>query len=297
MQKIGFDVVDAALAGILFVKEKPKLFAVWSLLMSVPVFLMVLLGILLVGLLAVLVPGGGMIGAGSDWVGNSISLTVSLLCIPFLASIGLQMLGKSRANEWKGLSLGKFELMTLIYYLALTAILTVAVIVVVLIAAVLGGLAYWLGGVGASVLVITPIVLAAIIALVWGMVRLSLVLPACLDAGRFIFAAPWAATKGRFWPLFGTGVLMTLLVLVLQIAIGFGALIVGGVLAGLGFLAYQVAGWWGTVPFFFIGGAILLVVTSALSVTLVAIQWGPYFHIWRALNETQPAETVTVQTV
>jgi hypothetical protein len=69
--------------------------------------------------------------------------------------------------------------------------------------AIVGAIAYGVGGEAAAIPVIGLLIIALICAYFYFMVRLSLMAPLSFLRQEFAFGEAWQLTKGRFWTLFG----------------------------------------------------------------------------------------------
>eukprot|EP01030_Chromulinospumella_sphaerica_P027081 gene27081-27316_t len=137
------------------------------------------------------------------------------------------------------MKLGADEVRQALALLVVFVILVGVYLLVVVAAAVLGAVAGMvspiLGG-----LVTVLAVLAAVGALIYVGVRLSMVSPATFATGRLDIGAAWALTRGRFGPLFGAYVLSLVMALIVGM-VGTGAFFVVGMLIfGLGDTAKAV---------------------------------------------------------
>lgn len=151
--------------------------------------------------------------------------------------------------------------------------------------------------------------LAFMLALLWGLARVSLIAPASVLYRDFAFAQGWKLAAGKGWPLLGMLVLIYLVVLVIYLVmIIVVVLAAGGVIAATG-SAWEGAGhdanpfegmsaWVGVNwPWLVVGGLVLSWVYGAFMSLMVA----PFASACRQLAETsQPAvadETVSPEPV
>jgi hypothetical protein len=88
--------------------------------------------------------------------------------------------------------------------------------------AIVGAIAYGIGGEAVAVPVIGLLIIVLICACVYFMVRLSLMAPLSFLRQEFAFGEAWRLTKGRFWTLFGgyfvVGLVATAITLIGMIA-------------------------------------------------------------------------------
>ena len=71
-------------------------------------------------------------------------------------------------------------------------------------------------------------------------------------------------------------------------------MIVGGLIAALGYAAYSAGGWLAASLFIFVGVALGVVAYATLIVVTYIIAYAPYFDVWRSLTKTAPSQTAKV---
>jgi hypothetical protein len=118
---------------------------------------------------------------------------------------------------------------------------------------------------------------------IWGAVRLCLVLPQVVGIGRIDFQRAWRLTRGRFGPLIGMALLNLLVVYVLQmvVQVAVGPLMQGLVLglqpgAGASLPAVVAAHW----PALAAAGVLLLV----SGIVQLVVQYAPFAAAYRELS-------------
>jgi len=171
------------------------------------------------------------------------------------------------------------------------------------------GFGLWAQGEAVALWTCGIVGLAIIVALLWGLARLSLIAPASVLYRDFAFSQGWKLASGKGWPLLGMLLLLYLMVVVIYIvliiivSIAAGGLIAatGSTWAGAGHDANPFEGmsaWVGVNwPWLFVGGLVLSGVYGAFMTVMVA----PFASACRQLAETsQPAvvpETVSPEPV
>lgn len=132
--------------------------------------------------------------------------------------------------------------------------------------------------------------LAAIAAMVFILIRVSLIGPMMVDDGQFHFADAWALTRGKVAPLFALALVILLIVLAIELVLGVAFLALGfGVLSA-------VAGGVASVPTFFQQGpgvvlpklvpflAVAGLVGIPIAGCLLAIMGAPWARAYRDLK-------------
>jgi len=110
---------------------------------------------------------------------------------------------------------GSTMLLILLFFL----VYIVGAIAMAVIIAVLGLLGGALGGAGSAVAGVGSMIVmvAWIAALVWFMIRMSLVYPACIGENKIGVAASWSLTKGSAWSLFFYGIIWWLVMILISL--------------------------------------------------------------------------------
>jgi len=292
MHKPTFSITDAATSGLSYVNENRKRVAIWSALMLGPVVILGGISILMIVIMYAAAASAGVTpGSGGA---DMMSMLLPLIGLPLWTSVGLSILGKSRQGEWHGIRFGKDEALMLGVLCLLVAASAAVGIVGIIIIALAYGLGYLMGGNIVGLIIAVPLGIAAFVAMIWASLRASLIFAASLDQGRLAIVDGWKATKGLVWRLLGTGLLAYLITFVISIAVVIAVMIVGGLIAALGFGAYSVGGWLAASPFIFVGAVLAVVVFTALSVVTYIIGYAPYFDVWRSLTKTAPSQTSKV---
>lgn len=206
------------------------------------------------------------------------------------------------------LRVGMDELRVAVAGLAIGIGIYIVMIIAVLLCVALG-FGLWAQGEAVALWACGILGLAMIVALLWGLARVSLIAPASVLYRDFAFAQGWKLAAGKGWPLLGMLVLLYLMILVIYIVvIGIAAVAAGGVIAATG-SAWTGAGpdanpfegmsGWMSVnwPWLVVGGLVLSWVYGAFMTLMVA----PFASACRQLAETsQPAavqETVSPEPV
>ncbi len=227
--------------------------------------------------------------SGAVSLANLSSILQFLLLIPIVAAIIRYVLGKSGSAVFAGLRLGMDELWVFLACIALYIGMMIAIMIVLMIAFLVGVVVFVGGNQVAGVLVGILIGFLLMLPILWLSIRLSLLLPASVDLNNFALAESWRATKGRFWPLFGTWFLMVLvsvglsilwLVVLSIIAV---IVVVIGTMMGMASFGTEPETWnW--LPLVLIGGVLAIVPTLWLSGVAYVLYCGPFTSAWRQLR-------------
>lgn len=200
--------------------------------------------------------------------------------------------------------LGMDELRVAVAGLAIGIGIYIVMILAVLLCVALG-FGLWAQGEAVALLTCGIVGLLMIVALLWGLARVSLIAPASVLYRDFAFAQGWKLAAGKGWALLGMLLLTYLIILAIYIVtIIIVSLAAGGVIAATG-LAFEGAGpdanpfegmsAWVAVnwPWLVVGGLVLSWAYGAFMTVMVA----PFASACRQLAETsQPVvvdETVS----
>lgn len=293
-----FDPWTAVTDSLTFLKENYRRVAIWGLLMYVPV-VFILLAFMPIFLAAAAAGASGGtpedLGLGTSLAVNAVSGLGNVLqvvaAIPIYVAVGFMMWGRTRTKTWLGLRIGMDEVRVFLVYLGMIAAICIGFMVA---AVVIGLIVVPLGYVSkvAGALVAVPLVLAAIAATIWVGIRASLIIPATLDKGNFAFVEGWQATKGRFWPLLGAGLLAFLMMLLIAVVF----VVVIMIIALIAMLIVGAATGWsfdlapGTILALTIPGLVVYFVAMAvLAGAQVVLTMGPWYSIWKQLNHNGSA--------
>jgi hypothetical protein len=246
-----FSATDAALAGFRAASEKPKTVAIWAGIMAVLSFVVAALvlssfGDKLTALTEALEanpdPQTSMAAMSGLWPLFLSSMVYVLITNSVLMAAVNRLVLRPHDSAGAYLRLGGAELRQAAVQVLLYLVLFGAYFVGVLCLAILAGLGTAIGGQGLGVLLGLLSFVALLAGLVLLSVRLSFVSTLAFDTGRIDLKASWDMTKGRFWPLFGTYLIATvlaavvyLLLFVMIAAVGaIAAVVLGGGLASVG---------------------------------------------------------------
>lgn len=246
-----FSATDAALAGFRAASEKPKTVAIWAGIMAVLSFVVAVLvlstfGDKLTALTEALEadpdPQTTMAAMSGLWPLFLSSMLYVLITNSVLVAAVNRMVLRPHDSAGAYLRLGGAELRQAAVQVLLYLVLFGAYFAGVIVLAILAGLGTAIGGQGLGVLLGLVSFMALLAGLVLLSVRLSFVSTLAFDTGRIDLKASWDMTKGRFWPLFGTYLIATvlaavvyLLLFVMIAAVGsIAAIAVGGGLASVG---------------------------------------------------------------
>lgn len=246
-----FSATDAALAGFRAASEKPKTVAIWAGIMAVLSFVVAALvlssfGDKLTALTEALEanpdPQASMAAMSGLWPLFLSSMVYVLITNSVLMAAVNRLVLRPHDSAGAYLRLGGDELRQAAVQVLLYLVLFGAYFVGVLGLAILAGVGTAIGGQGLGVLLGLLSFVALLAGLVLLSVRLSFVSTLAFDTGRIDLKASWDMTKGRFWPLFGTYLIATvlaavvyLLLFVMIAAVGaIAAVALGGGLASVG---------------------------------------------------------------
>ncbi|MEJ2817614.1 MULTISPECIES: hypothetical protein [unclassified Caulobacter] len=246
-----FSATDAALAGFRAASEKPKTVAIWAGIMAILSFVVAALvlsafGDKLTALTEALEadpdPQTTMAAMSGLWPLFLASMVYVLITNSVLVAAVNRLVLRPHDSAGAYLRLGGAELRQAAVQVLLYLVLFGAYFIGVLCLAILAGVGTAIGGQGLGVLLALVSFVALIAGLILLSVRLSFVSTLAFDTGRIDLKASWDMTKGRFWPLFGTYLIATvlaavvyLLLFVMIAAVGsIAAVAMGGGLASVG---------------------------------------------------------------
>lgn len=230
--------------GFGLIARRPLAVFVWGLLMVAPTF----------GAMALILPAMGEMfasmpdadsAAGMDeafseamvgqmmqfQLASMLSNVVQLLVMAVIYTAIFRAVLRPRERSFFSVRLGMDELRVAVVGLAIGVGLYIAIIVAVLLSIGVGL------GVGASDTIAgiwtgAVLVLAAILALLWGMARVSLIAPASVLYRDFAFAQGWRLASGKGWALFGMNLLIWLMIMGIYMVVALVvAVTIGGVVA------------------------------------------------------------------
>lgn len=290
--KPDYDLSIAFSDSFSLIKKQPRRVLIWGLLLVfVPLILLVPFGIWALPQLV-----QGMDGPQTLWeimmqetLGNLFSFGQYLVAIPIVGAVVRYILDKPGPSRFAGLRFSMDELWVFVCYVALGLGATVMMLGVFLIALLGAFLARAGDGSVIGIVLVGLFALACFAVLIWVSIRFSMLIPASIDLNNLAFGPAWRASKGRFWPLFGTGILSALIVFgtsvlwfaLLALVVLILALI-GGVTGLVSFdgPAESLAWVWLVV----VGGILMLAPTAYLSGIWVVLYSGPYASAWQQLR-------------
>lgn len=303
------------------IRRRPLSVFVWGLVMVAP--MLAALGLIFpaLGEMVAGMPGPDAAAAGtSAFPEGMVAQMLQFQMASMLANLG-QYVGmvivytaifravlRPAGGSFFSLRVGMDELRVAVAGLAIGIGIYIVMIFAVLLCVALG-FGLWAQGEAVALGVCGIVGLAMIVALLWGLARLSMIAPASVLYRDFAFAQGWKLAAGKGWPLLGMLVLVYLMILVIYIvAIMIVAVAAGGIIAATG-SAWESAGpdanpfegmsAWMAVnwPWLVVGGLVLSWVYGAFMTLMVA----PFASACRQLAETsQPAvvqETVSPEPV
>lgn len=290
-----FSATDVAFSGIRFVSHNPRAVAVWA---GVQLVLSLVLGVVMVAIwgpsLAQLQtfghPGAtpdtaaAMAMVGRVWRMNAFILPLSLVLYSVIYATMARAVLEPSETRLGYIRFGMDEvrqgLLLLLWFVVCIGAEALGAIVV-LVPTLIVKLAFH----GPSVLVMVLCILLVCAAAIYGLVRLSLASPLTFDRRRVDLFGSWALTRGRFWKILAT----YLLVLGLGLVIGFLVIIisvaVAGVLGGLGAMASIFQPSMMTMGAFFLPARLAVTVIWALATPLFwALFFMPASEIYRQIR-------------
>ncbi len=294
-----FSATDAALAGFRAAREKPRTVAIWAGLMAVLSFVVAIVVLAVFGdQLTALTdalesdpdPQATMAAMSGMWplfLGSMVYVLVTNSVL--LAAVNRLVL---RPHDSAGayLRLGADELRQAAVQVLLYLVLLAAYIAGVLVVAIVAALGGALGGQGLGVLLGVLLGVALLAGLVLLSVRLSFVSTLAFDTGRIDLRASWDMTRGRFWSLFGTYLIATVLAVVVYLllfvmiaAVGaIAALAMGGGLASVGDALQHEAN--SLSALLSVSGVIRSLLSGLMSILLSLIVFAPAPTIYAQLK-------------
>lgn len=167
-----------------------------------------------------------MIRLQSSMMGvNLISLVGGTLVKAVVAGAVFRAVLEPDQKRWAYLRLGKSELWLALVTLVQVVLFMMAYFAVLLVGFILGAIVFLAGSAAGDAgklvagLLIAVLVLAAIGALVWGVLRLSMAGPMSFVEGKFLLFESWTFTRGQGWRLFGMAALVVLILTALELVL------------------------------------------------------------------------------
>lgn len=156
---------------------------------------------------------------------NLISLVGGTLVKAVVAGAVFRAVLQPDQKRWAYLRLGKPELWLALVTLVQSVLFMMAYFAVLLVGFILGAIVFLVGSAAGDAgklvagLLIVLLVLAAIGALVWGVLRLSMAGPMSFVEGKFLLFESWTFTRGQGWRLFGMAALVVLILMALELVL------------------------------------------------------------------------------
>jgi hypothetical protein len=221
---------------------------------------------------------------------NLLSLVGGTLVKAVVAGAVFRAVLQPDQNRWAYLRLGKSELWLALVSLVQIVLFMMAYFAVIIVGFILGMIVFLVGsaaGDGGKLiagLLIVLLVLAAIGALIWGVLRLSMAGPMSFAEGKFLLFESWRFTRGQSGRLLGTAALLVLILMALELVVyailGVAAF---GSWAGIKAMAEALRGqppeaWlqalWPVVAI----GAVVLSALAAFAMALVCAPWAKAYQ-------------------
>ena len=234
---------------------------------------------------------------GQNMLAQSSSVFQMLVAIPVLAAASRFVLGKQRKTLFAGLAFSMDEVWTFVAVVAAYIAMIVVVVIVGILAFLTGGLFYASGQTVLGVFTGFFVALCLCLPILWVCVRLSLLIPASIDLNTFAFSQAWNASKGRFWPLFGTlfvtGLLTIALSILWMVAVVIIVVCVLGASFALGWANSGDAETWNWIPIVLSAVALMSVPTLWFYGATYSLYITPFASAWTQLKPDAP-EAATV---
>jgi len=301
-----FSATDAALAGFRAAREKPRAVAVWAAIMAILSFVVAIVAISTFGdkltALTTAVEGdpdpqttlAAMSGLWPLFVGSMLYVLITNSVL--LAAVNRLIL-RPHDGAAAYLRLGGDELRQAAVQVLLYLVLFGAYFVGVVIVALLGAIGGAIAGAGLGVLLGLLAGVALLAGLVLLSVRLSFVSTLAFDTRRIDLRASWDMTRGRFWQLFGTYLIATVLAVVVYLllfvmiaAVGaIAGMATGGGLAAAGDALHGEATT--LAELFSVSGVVRSLLSGLMSVLVSLIVFAPAPTIYAQLKGRDVGET------
>lgn len=155
--------------------------------------------------------------------GVSLLVQIASYVIPaILAAAAIRTVLRPEQGGFFHLRIGMDEVRVGACWFIMSIAIGLGAVLALIPGAILGAIAYGVGGEAVAVPVIFLLIIVLICACVYFLVRLSLMAPLSFLRQEFAFGEAWQLTKGRFWTLFGgyfvVGLVATAIALVGMIA-------------------------------------------------------------------------------
>ena len=290
-----FSATDVAFTGFRFVRERPRAAAAWA---AVQLVLGGLASLIMIGVAGPSMmqmqalrgktpadPTAALGQLGRVLPAELLTMVVALVLYALLNAAAARAMLRTDDRRLGYLRFGADELRQFLLLLLTCAIVFGAMIgasvVIGILMAFLGVAAKAFAGLAAMVLTF-----ACGCAALYCWVRLSLAAPLTFDEGRVDLFGSWALTRGRFWKMFGTyvlvlalGVLVALLVLMISAAV---AAVAGGGLEGAGQLFHPDMS--SLAAYFTPVRIVLLLVNTLASALILPLFLTPAPELYRQLR-------------
>jgi hypothetical protein len=303
--------------GFGLIGRRPFAVFAWGLLMVAPMFGAVGLMIPAMGEMFANMPDpGSATAADTAFSEGMVAQMMQFQMASLLANLGqylamavvytaiFRAILRPAERSFFSLRVGMDELRVAVAGLAIGIGLYIVMIFGILLCVALG-FGLWAQGEAIALSVCGIVGLALLLAMLWGLARLSMIAPASVLHRDFAFAQGWKLAAGKGWPLLGMQLLICLMIFVIYVVVVIiVALAAGGVIAATGsalehttpdanpfegMSAWLAVNW----PWLVVGGLVVAWVYGAFMAVMIA----PFASACRQLAESsRPAgvvETVT----
>lgn len=299
MQSRDYDIGVALEAAFDLIRKKP----VWMLVWGAFLFVLPMLPIIPIVMMVIenyetieSSPENFGDALATNMMSNAASIIQFVAAVPIVAAITRYVLTK-QPSRFAGLKVGMDEIWVFVIFIAAYFAMVIAIMIAMIPAAIIGLMIY-LGTQNEAVSLLIGFLLGLVcmLPLIWVSVRLSLIIAASIDLNTFAIAQAWKATKGKFWPLFGTCIIMLLIGLAVSVLMLVMLMLIGGLVfllgSGVGWVSNAPLDTWNWWPMLGLGGLLLVIPMCWASGVSYAFYFAPFASAWQQLKPL-PVEAAT----